>query len=232
MDYIVSIVRKKLGVAKRFFWRICDVFFSKLTIDDGLMQKTIKDFGLEKITNQLREEYENIAFKEGENADYYKHILTYIHANEYLSNNPFFVYPPNVAVIDFLLKNINSGAIVLEYGCGLGNLLIYLRNINYRQSFGYDNYSQIQKETVISFLERFSLKDVIVSKERALTLKNKVAVCIGYFWSGLGKELLLKEAQNSSLEYILIDYPYAPRYIRNFKIVGIYEKLLIVFKRI
>src|SRR5581483_8217704 len=132
---------------------------------------------------------------------------------------------------DFIIKNIDKDAIIIDYGSGLGNLLVYLKNMGFENTFGYDTYSQIKQETIEHFLTGLGLPGIMVSKKQALALPANVILCIGYFWSKLEKEILVKEIENPKLQYILIDYRYAPRFIKNFKIAGIYKNLLVVFTR-
>ncbi len=219
------------GRIKRTYFRIYELFFPKLKINEELLKKIIKDYDLERLTLKLKDKYNNLSLKEGDNAEYFNNILTYNFTDKYLPNNYFFLYPPNVAVIDFLVKNINKESIIIDYGFGLGNLEIYLKEIGFKNVLCYDNYSQISKETIISYLRDFKAENIILSKDQCLKLKNKVAICICYFWSKLEREIIEKEINNQELEYILLDYHYAPRRIKNFKIAGIYDNLLIVFKR-
>lgn len=225
------IIYKIGGKIKRFFFKIYEFFLPKFYIDSNLMQLAIKEFNLDKINSQLKESYKRTHFHESDNSQYFNNMLTYNHANKYLKNNPFFLYPPNVAVLDFLFKNFNKDVLFLDYACGLGNLQVYLKKMGFKNIFGYDNYRQIKKETIECFLNNFGLSNILIPKERALTLKNRVASCICYFWNKLEKELIEKEINSKDLEYILLDYYYAPRRIKNFKIAGIYNNLLIVFKR-
>ena len=74
-------------------------------------------------------------------------------------------------------------------------------------------------------------QDLLLSKEKALLLKSNIISCICYYWQKIDKDIINKELNNPNLEYILLDYYYAPRHIKGFKIEGIYKNLLIVFKR-
>jgi hypothetical protein len=219
------------GRVKRFGFKVYESFFPKFKIDEGLIYNIIKDFNLDNTTNQLREGYKNFSLQKNDNSEYFNNFLTYNSANKHLPDNPLFLYPPNVAVMDFFYKNFNKDVIALDYGFGLGNLQVYLRKIGFINTFGHDNYSQISLETIQNYLNNFGSSDMVLSKDKALALKTKVVTCICYFWSRLEKDLIKKELENSDLEYILLDYHYAPRYIKNFRIVGVYDNLLIVFKR-
>ena len=220
------------GRIKRFCFKIYESFFPIFEIDRVLLDSAIARFGLGAVTSQLKSSYESLAFSQGDNREYFNNMLHWVDADKHLVANPLFLYPPNVAVMDFLLKNGLNNGNILDYGSGLSHLLVYLRKMGFANSFGYDDFSQISSQTISNFLKEFGLVDVILTKQQALAFKTNVALCICYFWSKLDKDLIEKEVNNPDVEYILLDYYYAPRHIKNFKIMGIYKNLLIVFKRI
>ncbi len=219
------------GKAKRLGFKIFESFFPKFSIDYDVLKKVIDKNNLNQLSMDLHQRYNDIHFKHEENKEYFRSILTWIGADKFLQENPLFIYPPNVAVIDFIIKQSSKEDYILEYGCGLGNLIIYLRQLGYKNILGYDNFSQINKETIEEFLNHFKAQSALLSREATLQLKNKIAICVCYFWNRLEKDIIRKEINNSDLEYILVDYHYAPRHIKNFRIAGIYKNLLIVFKR-
>ncbi|MBM3206768.1 MAG: hypothetical protein FJZ43_04060 [Candidatus Staskawiczbacteria bacterium] len=231
MSTLYSLVRKNTGIVKRWVLSASDVFFPVLEIDKDLLEIAIKNFHLDAVSLEMKHQYDSIIFKDNENEKYFRNILNHLGLNKVLADNPLFIYPPNVAVIDFMLRHINREAHILEYACGLGNLIIYLRESGFKKVFGYDNYSQIRKDTIESFLGKFHIENAILSKEEAMRFPANVVLCISYFWNRMDKDIILKEIESLSVEYIMIDYSYAPRFIKNFKIVGIYKNLLIVFKR-
>lgn len=227
-----KIIRHKIGGRiKRFCFKIYESFFPKFEIDELLIQKVIADFDLNEMTKKLEQGYHSLYFDKKDNTEYFGNILNYMKKGRHLSDNPFFLYPPNVAVIDFLLKNVEKNDLILDYSCGLCNLLLYLKKLGFKNARGYDNYSQISFKTVRNFLDKFSAVDIILSKEEVFSFRTKIISCISFFWDRLDKDLLLKEAQNRNLKYILIDYDYAPRIMKDFRIKGIYNKLLIVFEK-
>ncbi len=216
------------GKIERFYFRF---LLPRFEIDRGLINKTIQEFNLDAITSDLKEVYSNLSFLKTDNIDYFDTMLTWCRADRYLPDNPFFLNPPNVAAIDFLLKHAKKDSYILDYCSGLGNLLIYLKKMGFKNAFGYDNFSQVSSETVNNFLVNFNYPDIVLPKDQALKLKTNIALCISYFWNRLDKDIIEKEVNNPAIEYILLDYPYASRHIQNFKIIGVYKNLLIVFKR-
>lgn len=232
MASLKKIIRYGIGGRiKRFNFKIYESFFPKFEIDKSLIQKAIGDFNLNKTTKKLEQSYSAICFDKKDNTEFFGNVLNYKNKERHLPDNPFFLYPTNVAAVDFLLKNAEKDDLILDYGCGLCNLLLYLNKLGFKNARGYDNYSQITPKTVRNFLDKFGAEDIILSKEEAFSFKTKIASCIVFFWNKLDRDLLLKEAQNRNLKYILVDYDYAPRIMKNFKIKGIYNKLLIVFER-
>ncbi|MSU54329.1 MAG: hypothetical protein EXS48_00615 [Candidatus Staskawiczbacteria bacterium] len=219
------------GRIKRSCFKIYESFLPKLKIDRALLDSAIQTFNLGATTSQLKDKYQHLHFSQIENREYFNNMLHWVDADKYLVANPFFLYPPNVAVIDFLLKNSLKSDNIIDYGCGLSHLLVYLRKMGFTSAFGYDNFSQITSETINNFLKEFGLSGLILPAQQTLEFKTKIAICICYFWSKLDRNFIEKEINNPDLEYILLDYYYAPRHIKNFKIIGIYKNLLIVFRR-
>ncbi len=223
--YIFSKIKKVGFVAY-------ELFLPRFTIDQTLVSSTIEEFGLQDVTAELKSLLNKVSFEDTDNVEYSDNMLTWVGADKHFKNNPLFLNPPNVAVIDFLLKNVQKDAQILDYGTGLGNLLVYLRQLGFVNSFGYDNFSQFRESTIRRFLANFDLSEAVLTKDQVFGFKTKVLVCISYFWSRLEKDLIEKEISNPDLEYILLDHYYASYHIKHFKIMGIYKNLLIVFKRI
>jgi len=219
------------GKIKRFCFRIYEKFFPVFKIDKALIIQSIKNFNLDKTTILLKKSYKNLIFNKKDNKDYFNNILNWVNADKYLPDNPFFLYPPNLAAMDFILKNAKKDDSILDYGCGLSHLLVYLRQMGFSNTFGYDDFSQVKHQTINKFLDNFNLSDIILTKQRALGFKTNIALCICYFWSKLDRDLINKETNNPNIRYILLDHYYAPRRLKNFKIAGIYKNLLIVFQR-
>lgn len=231
MRAVITRIRSKLRFAKRWYYSFFDWRFPQFEIDWPLMQKAAAEFRLDSTTDALRQACQAIVYQKGENAAYFANMLRYINADRNLPGNPFFIYPPNVAVIDFLLKHGDRRSAILEYGYGLGNLMVYLRALGFVKTFGYDDYSQIRHQTTAAFLRKFNASDAVLSKEEALSFRANIVVLIGYFWNRLDAAIREKEIQDPGVEFLLIEYSYAPRFIPGFTIAGIYKNVLVVFKR-
>ncbi|MSU54330.1 MAG: hypothetical protein EXS48_00620 [Candidatus Staskawiczbacteria bacterium] len=216
---------------KRLAYGITHLARPRSRIDWEAM-KNVSDFhNLNQTTENLRQHFSNITLKESENSEYFNNLLTYIGKAKFLPQNPFYLYPSNVAIMDFLLKKASAGDIILDYGCGLGNLMVYLRKMGFLNAYGYDNFSQIKKDTVVEFLKKFNCETSLIDKEEVLSLQNTIAICSGFFWDKIGEDILEKEKNNKNLRYILVDYDYIPSKVEGFEIDQIYNNLLVVFKR-
>ncbi len=226
---IASYLFNKVKKATCVFYEIS---FPSFAINEDAITESIEEFHLEGVTVKIKTVMDGFVFDDADNVEYSDKMLNWVGAGKHLKNNSLFLNPPNVAVIDFLLKNIKKDAVILDYGSGLGHLLVYLRGMGFRNIFGYDNFSQFKEVTIKKFLEHFNLAGIVLPKREAMLLKPNVMVCISYFWSRLDQDLINKEINNPELEYILLDHYYASYHIKNFKIIGIYKNLLIVFKRI
>jgi len=227
-----NIARYLYSKVKKIVFTLYEVFFPEFIIDQKLITDTVEKFKLQDITAKIKSTLDGFTFDDTDNVHYSDNMLRWVGADKHFKNNPLFLNPPNVAAIDFLLKNVQKDAHILDHGTGLGNLLIYLRELGFKNSFGYDNFSQFKEETIKNFLAHFNLSGAVLTKEEVAGFRTKVLVCISYFWSKLDKDLIDKEINNPDLEYILLDHYYASYHIKNFKIIGIYKNLLIVFKRV
>lgn len=225
--FLNSIKRK----CKRILYHFSTAYISRHSIDWGLVENEYRKNGLKKITEFMERSFQSITLTKDENSEYFNHILHYIGKAKFLKKNPFYLYPSNVAVIDFLLKNASKNDAILDYGCGLGNLIVYLKEMGFKNVYGYDNFSQIKSETVSNFLKEFNCEKLILKKKQVLFFPTSIAMCSGYFWEKLGDDILEKEQNNKKLDYILIDYDYVPQSIPGFKVTSIYNNLLVVFSR-
>ena len=228
---MIQKLRHYAGNVQRYLWRYYESLFPQLTINEELLIKAREDFSLDQTTDQLKKCYNSLSLRESDNKIYFNNLLHYVEVDKFLPNNPFFLYPPNVAVIDFLLKNVKKEDRILDYACGLGNLQIYLRKLGFHNTFGYDNFDQIDQSTIQAFVQQFGFQNVLLSKEQALTLQENVLTCIGWWWKRIDKSFLNEKLKNPALRTILIETRYAPRYIKGFRIMGVYKDLIIVFQR-
>jgi len=74
------------------------------------------------------------------------------------------LYPPNVAILDYVIKNIDEfkGKTWLDYGCGIGMLGAYLNYLGI-DFYGYDNFSQgVPKEVALDFLKKYNLENKLL----------------------------------------------------------------------
>ena len=118
---------------------------------------------------------------------FHSSLMTYSGRHEHLPTELTLIddiYPPNIAVLDFILKNLYEvqNYIHLDHGCSLGILSIYLNKLGIK-CYNYDNWSQmIKKSHAEEFLRQYNLQDTIVNGETAIKLNADMFSSIG-IWS-------------------------------------------------
>ncbi len=94
--------------------------------------------------------------------DFFLNTTSYGGRYRYLPfENPFFLYPPNVGILDYLLRENDPKGVFLDIGCGLGYSIIYLSQLGL-SVHGFDEFQQVSKASVIDFLEGFSLRESLL----------------------------------------------------------------------
>jgi hypothetical protein len=144
-----------------------------------------------------------------------------------------FVFPPNLASLDFVLKEAPSAERfgVLDFGCGIGGLGIYLNSLGF-QVYLYDDHSQLEYSTFERFWAAFEMSDCVVdSVERLGELPIRAINCVGLtlpFTGSVGSAL----AENPYVEYLVLDPEYnSPRNWPSFRPKYYYPKLAWVLQR-
>lgn len=216
---------------KRLAYGVVHLGTFRATIDWSAIKDTYDSHNLKQTTEALQSNFSAIPLDKDENSEYFNNLLDYIGKARFLRKNPFYLYPSNVAALDFLLKKVSAGDVILDYGCGLGNLIVYLKKMGFKNAYGYDNFSQIKKDTIVEFLKKFNSESLLIDKQATLSLLDTIAICSGFFWDRIGQDILEKEKNNKNLRYILVDYDYIPKKIEGFEVDQIYNNLLVVFKR-
>lgn len=132
------------------------------------------------------------------------------------------IYPPNICVIDFILKNNlhnDKYFSLLDYGCGIPNLIYYLNKIGVKKVFGYDNWQQIEKEYAEKYISLAGLKENILLSEEEMYLNNVSAI------SNIGCAIkdyeFLKLVSSDSLKYIISDYRFSHKPIEADNVEGL-----------
>lgn len=172
------------------------------------------------------------------NWGYFGHLSTYAGRETALPDNVepgYDLWPPTIAALDYIVREISPNEIILNFACGLGMLMAYLNYNGFKSVWGYDNWSQLPESATVEFLDNFGLGD-----EHDTRLSDRLLdetpvefvttlVFIGGHWQWFTKEqqgLLMP-----TLETILVDARYSPREIPDFEKVAVYGGLLNVFKR-
>lgn len=171
-----------------------------------------------------------------DNIKYFQNLKIYgaSHLALHGVSSPFELFPPNVAALDFLVKlgPRREEQVVLDFGTGMGNLIVYLRRLGFQHVHGYDNHSQISRETSEAFLREFGLNGVLVAKEQLGSLGASIVIVGSLPWSYYGSDIQ-PVLSHPSLKYALLDayYP-CPERLPGFRRVCEYRRLLRVFEKI
>jgi len=140
------------------------------------------------------------------------------------------LFPPNIAVLDWLLEqNLDGQTTIADIPCGLGNLLPYLRGLGYERIWGYDNWTQIERERASAFLDYYKMQECLLDLPTILSQEVDIIVSIS-----LPFDWLLPDIQPvvDKAQYLLIDSGYLPEPpIEGFEEAGCYPKLLCVYQR-
>jgi len=116
------------------------------------------------------------------------------------------LYPTNVIILDYVLKNIDKfrSKTWLDFGCGLGMLMVYLNSLGI-DCYGYDNWSFfLNKDDSINFLKNYNnLENKLVSIDEVYEKSN---IWFSTSSSGIWNELDFSKFNN--LKYIFDDSMY------------------------
>jgi len=80
------------------------------------------------------------------------------------------IWISNIYTLDFITKFLDKDSVILDFCSGMGQMVVYLNKIGYNNVYGYDNFSQIEEEKVLSFLKIYDLEDRMISLSE---VKNK-----------------------------------------------------------
>jgi hypothetical protein len=142
------------------------------------------------------------------------------------------LYPPNVAVLDFLAHSITrpQQEVLLDFPCGMGGLLVYARDLGLGGIYGCDNWSYLARSTAERFLQRFGIQgSVLVAQDDLPSLPVTIFTCIGFPFAWLVKNSLVWA--RPSVKYVLADRIGRPASLPGFRRTVEYRGLLTVFER-
>jgi hypothetical protein len=120
------------------------------------------------------------------------------------------IYPPNIAVMDYIFKNIKTKDLnLLDYGCGIPKLMQLLVHAGYKNVRNYDNWSQVDKKFAVQFLENTELNVDSIVDSIYDTPHDINCVChIGY--PIVPKDFFAMLNRCEKLEYIMSDFRFTP----------------------
>jgi hypothetical protein len=143
------------------------------------------------------------------------------------------LYPPNVAVLDFLAHHITAPEqeVLLDFPCGIGTLLVYERDLGLTRVHGFDNWNYLAPATAVRFLQRFGIAEAaLVTRDALAALPVTILTCVGF---PLG--MLMESSSvwaNPSVRYVLADRSGRPASLPGFRRAAEYAGLLTVFERV
>lgn len=128
------------------------------------------------------------------------------------------IYPPNLAIVDFFLKNFSEkkdNITLYDYGCGIPALIYFLNYCGFKNVYGYDNWTQVRKELAYEFCENSGIElnkiisfDEIIKNEEEIT-ENKIT-CVSHVGYLIIPEDFKKISEMPNIKYILSDYRFTP----------------------
>jgi len=135
------------------------------------------------------------------------------------------LYPTNVAILDYVIRNLDEfkGKAWLDFGCGLGMLGPYLDKLGI-EFYGYDNFSQgVPKEAAIDFLKKYNLENRLVD---VIEDDYNVVSSIGIFNDMDFNKFKCLEYVFDDAMYRAIDHPILDRDFKRKQT----DKLIVVYK--
>jgi hypothetical protein len=173
---------------------------------------------------------------ESDNAAYFRNVSWYNWCHRHLPRGiPSLddLYPPNVAVLDFLARRIGDPAreVLLDFPCGIGALLVYGRDLGLTRVHGFDDWTYLAPASAKRFLERFGLNGtVLVTRHGLAALPVTILTCVGFPLT-----MLMQSSSvwaNPSVRYVLADGMTRPMTLTGFRRTTEYAGLLTVFERV
>lgn len=77
------------------------------------------------------------------------------------------VYSPNIYVMTYLLEAELDREVVVDYGCGMGCMSVLMKHFGI-EVFCYDDFSQVNGEMTLQFLEEFGVKGLLLGKDEVV----------------------------------------------------------------
>lgn len=173
---------------------------------------------------------------EADNAVYFRNVSWYNWCHRHLPRGipPLDdLYPPNVAVLDFLARRIADPEreVLLDFPCGIGALLVYARDLGLTRVHGFDDWTYLSPASAQRFLERFGLDGtVLVTRDALATLPVTILTCVGFPLT-----MLMQSSSvwaQPSVRYVLADRMTRPMTLTGFRRATEYAGLLTVFERV
>lgn len=169
------------------------------------------------------------------NPDFFLHMGTYQGRHRRLPEGfPIRqdLYAPDIAALDYLHKRFRSlgGSVVLDFACGIGTFLVHLGRIGFSEFYGYDDWSQIDRSTAVSFLSRHGLDDRLLDPEGLARLNFDILTMFGISWCSVEKDVA-SLLERDSLRLALLQPTSDLVEPENLEKIAVYEGLLNVYRK-
>jgi hypothetical protein len=160
--------------------------------------------------------------------EYYHNLKNYANRASHANFENFMdLYPSNVAILDYVIKNIDEfkGKTWLDFGGGIGMLGVYLNYLGI-EYYIHDNYSQaVPRAIAVDFLKKYNLENRIIDNIDDVYKSNFHVVSSVGIWN----QLLFESIK--SLSWIFDDTNYqAKNPINGFERMYT-DSLIIIYKR-
>jgi len=219
-----------IGLAGSLVDRIRHPDVRYVTIDVGLFNALFPEARRREVARLIGQ-----CLAESDNVFYFRNVSWYNWSHRYLPRGiPALddLYPPNVAVLDFLAHRIPNAEreVLLDFPCGIGVLLVYARDLGLVGIHGFDRWTYLGPVTARRFLERFGMNGrVLVERDDLASLPVTILTCIGFPLT------MLMETSSvwakPSVKYVLTDRSTRPASLPGFRRAIEYVGLLTVFER-
>ena len=161
---------------------------------------------------------------------YFHNLKNYAHRSSDAGFENFLdLYPVNVAILEYVIKHLNEfkGKTWLDYGCGLGQLGVYLNYLGV-EFYGHDIFDQgVPKEITLDFLKKYKLEDRLIDNLNDVYSRDWHTVSHSGIWCKLDF------GKFNNIQYVFEDSHYKCENRNSFDIFNRVDtnKLIIIHKR-
>ncbi len=234
---MIQVVKRLIGIHWIYYW-LLSRYHARLNRRVFNITKMIKiSHSTSALRAKINRETRNCLSADDNKGFFSDAVKRYGHRDWALPfKSDFALYAPNIAVIDFLLEHIKDpdSETILDYACGLGYLLTYLRELGFTNLYGYDNFQQVRERSIRCFLRSFGLEDSLIADRSKVREINPTIMCIiGIPYNWLDLDIIEFLLEKDSLKFVLLDALYCRSFRHpNYQLLKRYHGLLNVYEKI